>query len=71
MMDVALMMARRGLGLTRPNPSVGAVIADEATGEVIARAVTAPTEGLGRVSPSPLRAIISATSIMCASKGET
>ena len=42
MMDVALMMARRGLGLTRPNPSVGAVIADEATGEVIARAVTAP-----------------------------
>ena len=42
MMAIALGMARRGLGQTRPNPSVGAVIADEATGEVIARAVTAP-----------------------------
>lgn len=42
MMGIALMMARRGLGLTAPNPSVGALIADEGTGEVIARAVTAP-----------------------------
>lgn len=42
MMAIALSMARRGLGLTAPNPSVGAVIADEAAGEVIARAVTAP-----------------------------
>ncbi len=42
MMGIALAMARRGLGLASPNPSVGAVIADEATGEVIARAVTAP-----------------------------
>ena len=42
MMAIALMMARRGLGFTAPNPSVGAVIADEATGEVIARGVTAP-----------------------------
>jgi diaminohydroxyphosphoribosylaminopyrimidine deaminase/5-amino-6-(5-phosphoribosylamino)uracil reductase len=41
MMDVALMMAGRGLGATAPNPSVGAVIADEATGEVIARGTTA------------------------------
>lgn len=41
MMAVALSMARRGLGLTAPNPSVGAVIADETTGELIARAVTA------------------------------
>ncbi|MGQ0457730.1 MAG: bifunctional diaminohydroxyphosphoribosylaminopyrimidine deaminase/5-amino-6-(5-phosphoribosylamino)uracil reductase RibD [Hyphomicrobium sp.] len=41
MMAIALRMARRGLGLTRPNPSVGAAIADEATGEVIARATTA------------------------------
>lgn len=41
MMAIALSMARRGLGLTAPNPSVGAVIADEKTGEVIARAVTA------------------------------
>ena len=42
MMQIALSMARRGLGLTAPNPSVGAVIANEETGEVIARAVTAP-----------------------------
>ena len=42
MMQIALAMARRGLGLTAPNPSVGAVIADEKTGEVISRAVTAP-----------------------------
>lgn len=42
MMAIALGMAKRGLGMTAPNPSVGAVIADEATGELIARAVTAP-----------------------------
>lgn len=42
MMGIALRMAERGLGATAPNPSVGAVIADEMTGEVIARAVTAP-----------------------------
>ncbi|MFN0217566.1 MAG: bifunctional diaminohydroxyphosphoribosylaminopyrimidine deaminase/5-amino-6-(5-phosphoribosylamino)uracil reductase RibD [Hyphomicrobium sp.] len=42
MMAIALRMARRGLGTTRPNPSVGAVIADESTGELLARAVTAP-----------------------------
>lgn len=41
MMAIALRMASRGLGQTWPNPSVGAVIADERTGEVIARAVTA------------------------------
>ena len=41
MMSIALMMARRGLGQTAPNPSVGAVIVDETSGEVIARAVTA------------------------------
>jgi diaminohydroxyphosphoribosylaminopyrimidine deaminase / 5-amino-6-(5-phosphoribosylamino)uracil reductase len=41
MMAVALRMAERGLGATAPNPSVGAVIVDEATGEVIARATTA------------------------------
>jgi diaminohydroxyphosphoribosylaminopyrimidine deaminase / 5-amino-6-(5-phosphoribosylamino)uracil reductase len=41
MMAIALRMAERGLGATAPNPSVGAVIADEKTGEVIARATTA------------------------------
>ena len=42
MMQIALGVAARGLGRTAPNPSVGAVIADEHTGEVIARAWTAP-----------------------------
>lgn len=41
MMAVALRMAERGLGATWPNPSVGTVIADEQTGELIARARTA------------------------------
>ncbi len=42
MMGIALRLAARGLGRTSPNPSVGAVIADEATGEIISRAWTAP-----------------------------
>lgn len=42
MMSIALGVARRGLGSTAPNPAVGAVIADEATGEVIARGWTQP-----------------------------
>jgi diaminohydroxyphosphoribosylaminopyrimidine deaminase/5-amino-6-(5-phosphoribosylamino)uracil reductase len=39
-MGLALRMARRMLGRTAPNPAVGAIIADEATGEVIARGWT-------------------------------
>lgn len=42
MMAIALAMARRGLGRTAPNPSVGAVVVAPDTGEVLARAVTAP-----------------------------
>jgi diaminohydroxyphosphoribosylaminopyrimidine deaminase / 5-amino-6-(5-phosphoribosylamino)uracil reductase len=42
MMAIALRLGLRGLGSTAPNPSVGAVIADEATGEVIARGWTQP-----------------------------
>ena len=41
MMAIALGMAERGLGQTAPNPSVGAVIANPATGELISRATTA------------------------------
>src|SRR6478735_3105562 len=41
MMEIALRMAERGLGATAPNPSGGAVIANEATGELISRARTA------------------------------
>jgi diaminohydroxyphosphoribosylaminopyrimidine deaminase/5-amino-6-(5-phosphoribosylamino)uracil reductase len=40
MMGLALRAARRILGQTAPNPAVGAVIADEETGEVIARGWT-------------------------------
>lgn len=42
MMQIAVAMARRGLGNTAPNPAVGAVIADEETGELIARGWTQP-----------------------------
>ena len=42
MMAIALRLARRGLGRTAPNPAVGAVIADEATGELVARGWTQP-----------------------------
>jgi diaminohydroxyphosphoribosylaminopyrimidine deaminase/5-amino-6-(5-phosphoribosylamino)uracil reductase len=40
MMGLALRVAHRVLGQTAPNPAVGAVIADEATGEVVARGWT-------------------------------
>ena len=39
-MRLALHVARRILGQTAPNPAVGAVIADETTGEVVARGWT-------------------------------
>jgi diaminohydroxyphosphoribosylaminopyrimidine deaminase/5-amino-6-(5-phosphoribosylamino)uracil reductase len=39
-MQVALRLARRMLGRTAPNPAVGAIVADAATGEVIARGWT-------------------------------
>src|SRR5262249_43597804 len=39
-MQLALRLARRMLGRTAPNPAVGAVIADETTGEVVTRGWT-------------------------------
>jgi diaminohydroxyphosphoribosylaminopyrimidine deaminase / 5-amino-6-(5-phosphoribosylamino)uracil reductase len=42
MMRIAIAMARRGIGATAPNPAVGAVIADETTGELISRGWTQP-----------------------------
>jgi len=41
-MRLALRMAGRMLGQTAPNPAVGAIIVDEATGELIARGWTQP-----------------------------
>jgi diaminohydroxyphosphoribosylaminopyrimidine deaminase/5-amino-6-(5-phosphoribosylamino)uracil reductase len=42
LMQRALFLAEANLGATSPNPSVGAVLADAAMGEIIASAVTAP-----------------------------
>lgn len=78
MMGIALMLARRGLGTTAPNPSVGAVIADEATGEVIARGVTQPggrphaeTQALQRAGARARGATLYVTLEPCAHHGKT
>jgi diaminohydroxyphosphoribosylaminopyrimidine deaminase/5-amino-6-(5-phosphoribosylamino)uracil reductase len=78
MMGIALMLARRGLGAVAPNPSVGAVIADEATGEVIARGMTQPggrphaeTEALKRAGARAKGATLYVTLEPCAHHGKT
>lgn len=77
-MAVALTMARRGWGLTAPNPSVGAVIADGATGEMIARGVTQPggrphaePEALTRAGDRTRGASLYVTLEPCAHHGKT
>lgn len=78
MMDIALALARRGLGTTAPNPSVGAVIADETTGELIARGWTQPggrphaeTEALQRAGARARGATLYVTLEPCAHHGKT
>lgn len=78
MMAIALAMARRGLGRTAPNPSVGAVIADPATGEVIARGWTQPggrphaeTEAIARAGDRARGATIYVTLEPCSHHGKT
>lgn len=78
MMGIALALARRGLGTVAPNPAVGAVIADEATGEVIARGMTQPggrphaeTEALGRAGARAGGATLYVTLEPCAHHGKT
>lgn len=78
MMTIALRMAERGLGQVAPNPSVGAVIADEATGEVIARGWTqtggrphAETEALGRAGARARGATMYVTLEPCSHHGKT
>ena len=78
MMGIALRMAKRGLGTTAPNPSVGAVIADETTGEVIARGWTQPggrphaeTEALCRAGARVRGATMYVTLEPCAHHGKT
>jgi len=78
MMRIALRMAERGLGTAAPNPAVGAVIADEATGEVIARGWTQPggrphaeTEALGRAGARARGTTLYVTLEPCAHHGQT
>lgn len=78
MMAIAVTMACRGLGRTAPNPSVGAVIADENTGEVIARGWTqatgrphAETEALRRAGERARGATLYVTLEPCSHHGQT
>lgn len=78
MMAIALGVARRGLGRTAPNPSVGAIIVDEACGEVIARGWTQPggrphaeTEALGRAGRRARDNTMYVTLEPCAHHGKT
>jgi len=78
MMGIALTLARRGLGTVAPNPSVGAVIADEKTGELIARGVTQPggrphaeTEAIRRAGARAKGATLYVTLEPCAHFGKT
>lgn len=77
-MDIALSLARRGLGTTAPNPAVGAVIVDEASGEVIARGWTQPggrphaeTEALRRAGERARGATMYVTLEPCSHYGGT
>ncbi|MBX9873734.1 MAG: bifunctional diaminohydroxyphosphoribosylaminopyrimidine deaminase/5-amino-6-(5-phosphoribosylamino)uracil reductase RibD [Beijerinckiaceae bacterium] len=78
MMTIALRLAGRGLGRTAPNPAVGAVIADEATGEVIARGWTQPggrphaeTEALRRAGARARGKTMYVTLEPCSHHGKT
>jgi diaminohydroxyphosphoribosylaminopyrimidine deaminase/5-amino-6-(5-phosphoribosylamino)uracil reductase len=78
MMAIAVAMAERGLGRAAPNPSVGAVVADPATGEVIARGWTQPggrphaeTEALRRAGGRAKGATLYVTLEPCAHHGVT
>jgi diaminohydroxyphosphoribosylaminopyrimidine deaminase/5-amino-6-(5-phosphoribosylamino)uracil reductase len=77
-MAIALRLARRALGATAPNPAVGAVIVDEATGEVIARGFTQPggrphaeTEAVRRAGTRARGATMYVTLEPCAHHGQT
>lgn len=78
MMQIALRLAARGLGRTAPNPAVGAVIADEGTGELIARGWTAPggrphaeTQAIARAGARARGATIYVTLEPCSHHGVT
>src|SRR5919108_3843896 len=77
-MAVALRLAKRGLGRTAPNPSVGALIVNEASGEVLARGWTGPggrphaeTVALQRAGTRAHGATMYVTLEPCAHYGQT
>lgn len=77
-MELALMLAGRGVGTTAPNPSVGAVIVDPATGEVVGRGWTQPggrphaeVEALRRAGPRARGATLYVTLEPCSHFGRT
>jgi diaminohydroxyphosphoribosylaminopyrimidine deaminase/5-amino-6-(5-phosphoribosylamino)uracil reductase len=77
-MAIALRMAKRGLGTAAPNPSVGAVIADPASGELISRGWTQPggrphaeVEALRRAGDRARGATLYVTLEPCAHHGQT
>jgi diaminohydroxyphosphoribosylaminopyrimidine deaminase/5-amino-6-(5-phosphoribosylamino)uracil reductase len=77
-MRIALGLARRMLGATAPNPAVGAVIVDEASGEVIARGWTeaggrphAETQALARAGGRARGKTMYVTLEPCSHHGKT
>lgn len=78
MMGIALRMGKRGLGRVAPNPAVGAVIANEARGEVVARGWTQPggrphaeTEAIRQAGSRARGATMYVTLEPCSHQGQT
>jgi diaminohydroxyphosphoribosylaminopyrimidine deaminase/5-amino-6-(5-phosphoribosylamino)uracil reductase len=77
-MRAAVHLARRGLGTTAPNPSVGAVIVEPASGEIVGRGWTQPggrphaeTEAITRAGARAQGATMYVTLEPCAHHGRT
>jgi diaminohydroxyphosphoribosylaminopyrimidine deaminase / 5-amino-6-(5-phosphoribosylamino)uracil reductase len=77
-MALAITMGRRGLGRTAPNPAVGAVLVQPATGTVVGRGWTQPggrphaeTEALARAGAAARGATLYVTLEPCSHHGRT